>query len=421
MSGYQFVRGARLRHRFRENQTRSIARQRAMWSEGPTNSAPATLPEFRQVFSTEALLVTAEILKADGPDKAPGIDGVRFGDLCRPELAAICRGLSEAVLGGSYTPSLAIIIQRPKRKGGFREISVRSIAFRIVARRLHDAIGLHVDRQLSGACVGGRPGRGVWDILASLAAAIVTGTTVVAVDDIQGAFDHVQHAAAIEDVRIFVGDTRYSALIERIVHGHPEELRVVGVDQGSAFSTDVLNVHLHRRVDLRILARFPTLFLWRYIDDFIFAVRSIGQAAEVRQAIEHALQAVGLELKPSAGGVDLGDGGVARVLGFIVRLVDGGVRFEIPDCSFDQLSEHLADAWQSSNPPAAASAAAVGWLRSYGPALNGANWDAVVNRILACAAEQGFHEIDRQNLRRSAQSAADRWATFVASKKALIT
>ena len=274
---------------------RSRTRRRA-----EQEAAVGTVPSIEQIVHPENLVNVFDDLKHHA-GHAAGLDGITYADLGRREVGQIMRDLSKEINNGTYEPSRARHIKIPKSDGRrYRTLKIRSIVYRVVATALATAIGPFFDRMFLNGSHGFRLGRGVPSFLLDLERIIVEQERyVIAQDDIANAFDNVQIDYAVDLYGRYIHDEALLVLINKILHGHRAERRIVGIDQGSALSPLTLNVALHHALDKPFSENAAHPVLLRYADDIGMPCRTVHEGMTAIQAAQDLLDPVGMTLKGS--------------------------------------------------------------------------------------------------------------------------
>lgn len=137
------------------------------------------------------------------------------------------------------------------RKEGSRTLQLANIPDRVVSASLNTAMTPFWESVFLPRSFGFRPQLSSWHLLAQLHADIVTtGRSVIAVDDIKKAFNNVPIANALAYHERHIENPSLLALINVVLRGSEGESRLIGLDQGSAYSPTALNVLLHHAHDL---------------------------------------------------------------------------------------------------------------------------------------------------------------------------
>ena len=123
---------------------------------------------------------------------------------------------------------------------------------------------------------------------------------VIAIDDVRKAFDNVSIADAMNDHREYITDTSLLALIEAVLQGSDGPRRRRGIDQGAAYSPAVMNLRLHRTLDVEVERRqLPPC--WRFVDNNAFVCRSVKEGERALKYCRKMLVGTGLCFKGQDG------------------------------------------------------------------------------------------------------------------------
>ena len=354
--------------------------------------------------------------------QAPGLDGIRYGDLSPSEWGEITRAISKALLRFSYRPQRTRKVPIPKPGTTEQRIlSLGSDCDRIVALAIHRTLEPHLDQLFLPGSWGFRSGRGVWQMLAHLKrTAEETGRWVLAIDDVRKAFDNVridkltetleraQHDLKGKDTPIKLNDS-VRKLIAVIAKG-TAQTRTIGLDQGNNVSPMALNVVLHYIHDLPLTAAVNFPVWYRFADNLAYLCQSVSEGQQMLDRVEKLLQHSGLRLKGKEGVTDLRTN-PTQLLGFQLREQNGSLHFSAGQHAWDTLEEHLRNAHTANDPHQVANEAITGWINALGPAFE--NGKPVVSRICRLANRFGFDEIDRDRTETQVTEAWRRWEEMI--------
>jgi hypothetical protein len=258
--------------------------------------------------------------------------------------------------------------------------------------------------------MGFRPNRGVLRLLAELERVMIdTGRWVLAVDDIEKAFDHVILDDVLADHGRYVTDPSLLALVEVVLRGGDEEERKRGIDQGSPYSPTALNVRLHHAHDLGFHpGHHPPRY--RYADNLVYLCRDVSEGRQALDESRRLLGKAGFALKGENGPpTDLRRGEEAHLLGFNLSRGNGRLGFALGCESWTKLEQRLTAAHETPHPARTAHEVLEGWIASYGPAFESLR-DDTLTRVLDTAARHGFREaISREALGEAWRRAGSHW------------
>jgi RNA-directed DNA polymerase len=270
--------------------------------------------------SMEAIVERANLKKALAQVKrnkgAPGIDGMRVGDLAT-HLKERWPTIREQLLDGTYKPQPVRRVEIPKATGGTRPLGIPTVLDRFIQQAVMQVLQADWDPTFSEASFGFRPGRSAHQAVARAQELIASGHDTVVDIDLEKFFDRVNHDILMGLVAKRVVDKRILKLIRGFLSagvladglvGPTEE----GTPQGGPLSPllsnlmlDVLDKELEKRGH-----RFV-----RYADDCNIYVRSQRAGERVMVGIEQFL-AKRLRLKVNKAKSAVAKPSVRKFLGF---------------------------------------------------------------------------------------------------------
>jgi retron-type reverse transcriptase len=353
-------------------------------------------PQLANIIHPENLIrVYYELRSQGGP--APGPDGLTYQDLSYSEVAEVLRQYAQALREKAYRPQPCRLQRIPKSSGnGYRTLRIATIWDRVVATALHQALSPMWERVFLPCSYGFRRHREVRHMLATVeVAAVAQGRWVLAVDDVQNAFDNVVLKHLLADHRRHLKDRDLLALINFVLRGHEGPRRKVGIDQGGAYSPTALNVRLHHAHDLALTTEAVNASVFRYADNLVYACASLPEAEQVLAQARDLLEVTGLTLKGADGPpLDLRQGGTVTLLGFtMARREDNTLCFGLGEESWARLTQNLEGAHEEPDPPATARQSLLGWVAACGPAVESLEQTGAAERLLDAAARCGFREV----------------------------
>ncbi len=368
------------------------------------------------IFSRDRLYRTFQRMQRES-GRAPGLDGITWHDISPSEAGLICKYLSKSIIMGIYRPCKVrrILIPKPGKKDS-RELNIRSIFDRVVARCLHDALSPLWETVFLRESFGFRPGLGIWDLLADLEyTTTATNTWILVIDDIRRAFDNIDIADTIYAHQNLFNSLNFQTnqlynfnypqneneinrvveITQTILQGDSPQ-RTIGIDQGSPYSPTALNVLLHIFHDLpfnEFQKQENKLYLpwYRYADNLVYLCQDMSEGAQMLKRAEDCLKGTKMELKGENGIVDLARGGRAELFGLNLTKHGDRLRIALADKAWGDLVEHLEEAHKDPNPEKAAKSGVTGWIQHYGPTFEKSA--PPVDCILGLAARYGFRGI----------------------------
>ena len=258
---------------------------------GPARSDPV---------GTEASLLMEEVLRRENVLRAynrvvqnggaPGVDGIRVGDLmayCRKHWARI----REELLQGTYVPQPVLRVEIPKPDGGRRGLGIPTVLDRMIQQALLQVLQPHFDPHFSDASFGFRPGRSTHGAIQRAREHIRAGYRWVVDMDLERFFDRVNHDVLMARVARRVKDKRVLRLIRRYLKAGVMEdgvmsPRAQGTPQGGPLSPLLSNVLLDEWD--KELERRGHRFV-RYADDSNIYVQSKAAGERVMSSLERFL------------------------------------------------------------------------------------------------------------------------------------
>lgn len=213
--------------------------------------------------------------------------------------------IAHSLCSSRYRPSPLYPISIDKKGGGTRQLSVPSIADRIVERSLLDTINTHVDRYLGAAAYAYRPGLGVEDAVRRVCELRDEGLTWALRTDIKDCFDFVPRQRALDELLSHLPDASVDDLLfaltnrtiqsksanqPRIQHHAPPG---IGIPQGTALSPLLLNLLLAPVDDDLMAHGFQVI---RYADDIVVLTETQEHAQSALEFLQLRLQEFGMVL-----------------------------------------------------------------------------------------------------------------------------
>jgi RNA-directed DNA polymerase len=217
---------------------------------------------------------------------SPGIDGMTVVELT-PYLRAQWPVLREALLAGTYRPSVVKRHRIPKRGGGMRELGIPTVLDRFVQQLLLQVLQPIFDPTFSEHSHGFRPRRRAHDAVREAQGYLQDGRRWVVDVDLEKFFDRVNHDVLMGKLHNRIVDQRMLRIIRRFLAAGMMADGVVverheGTPQGGPLSPLLANVLLDE-VD-KELERRGHAFV-RYADDCNVYVRSKRAGERVLAAL----------------------------------------------------------------------------------------------------------------------------------------
>jgi len=208
-------------------------------------------------------------------------------------LEARLESLRQSLIHGRYRPGPYRRVHMPKKDGGERPLDIPCIADRIVQSAAAQLLSPVIDRHLEPESFAYRPGRGVAQAIAAVAAARRDGYRWTAEGDVERCFEEIPHETLLRRLETVCGDEKVTDLValwlEAFAPGG------IGLPQGSPISPLLCNLHLDT-VDEAV--RGHGVRLVRYADDFVLLSKTAAGAEIALERMVRALREHGLSLNP---------------------------------------------------------------------------------------------------------------------------
>jgi CRISPR-associated protein Cas1 len=251
---------------------------------------------WEQATSFEALQLAWA--KVDHNQGSAGGDAVSRNEF-RGDVFARLNQLRADLLRGAYQSRPFRKVSIPKKKPGYRILTIPSIRDRILHTAIASALEPHFEAVFEESSFAYRKGRGVQKAVARIEHWRDRGYDVVIEADIVGYFDNIQHELLLEKIEGVVGQqSGFSSLIALISSILEDQARAlgspgVGIAQGSPLSPLLANLYLDA-LDESIDAQGVKIV--RFADDFVILCKSEKKAAKALAHVVDVLGAHGLRL-----------------------------------------------------------------------------------------------------------------------------
>ena len=253
------------------------------------------------VIPKQAVAEAWRLVKAN--HGAAGVDGQSIA-LFEADLKNNLYKLWNRMSSGSYFPPPVKAVAIPKKAGGTRLLGVPTVADRVAQTVVKQVLEPLVEPVFHPDSYGYRPGRSAAQALA------VTRQRCWRYDwvlefDIQGLFDHIDHALLMRAVRWHTDNPWVLLYTERWLTApfqHADGTRAArtqGTPQGGVVSPVLANLFLHYAFDTWMVRHHPDEPFARYADDAVVHCRSAAAAAQLQADLATRFAAVGLELHPT--------------------------------------------------------------------------------------------------------------------------
>lgn len=251
---------------------------------------------WKAVTSYDALL--AAWTKVDTNEGSSGGDGVSRGEF-RADRFARLNQLRAEILTGEYKSRPFRRVSIPKKKPGYRILTIPAIRDRILHTSIASALVPILESIFEESSFGYRPGRGVTQAVARIEHWRDRGYSHVIEADIVRFFDHIEHDLLLEKLEAVVltlpGAQMLTPLIKRILEDQATALGTegIGLVQGSPLSPLLANLYLDA-LDEEIESQGVKLV--RFADDFVILCKSVRKAERVLAHCAKVLGEHGLRL-----------------------------------------------------------------------------------------------------------------------------
>jgi RNA-directed DNA polymerase len=242
-------------------------------------------------------------------DAASGVDNVT-AEAYAANLQANIEALVQRLKAKRYRAKLVRRCYIPKENGKERPLGIPAREDKRVQLACAKLLTAIYEQDFFDCSYGYRPGRGALDAVRDLTFDRQYGRYGYLVEaDIEGFFDHIDHAWLLDMLRVRIDDRAFLNLIRRWLKAgiletdgqviHPE----TGTPQGGTVSPVLANVYLHYALDLwfdkvvKAHCRGEAL-LCRYADDWVCAFRYEEDAARFYRVLPKRLAKFRLQVAP---------------------------------------------------------------------------------------------------------------------------
>jgi len=247
----------------------------------------------KQVLSFENLSSAwEEVASKKG---APGVDRISIRRW-RRHWEEHLYDLSYEVLTNTYQPSPSKKFYIPKKKGGWRRISILTVTDRVLQRAVLRVVDDLFDYGFLDCSFGFRQGRGVRDAVTRIIERRDQGFTWVLDADIDDCFNNLDHTLIWHFFRQTIADPILNRLVGQWLRvGASSEKDHRGIEMGGVVSPLFCNLVLHQ-VD-RILSVSDWKMV-RYADDFCVFTMSEEETYHAYELVHDVLNALHLQYEP---------------------------------------------------------------------------------------------------------------------------
>ncbi|MEP1334740.1 MAG: CRISPR-associated endonuclease Cas1 [Lentilitoribacter sp.] len=227
-----------------------------------------------------------------------GGDGINLRDF-QSDLFANLTQLRSEVLGGTYKSSPFKKVSVPKKKPGYRILTIPSIRDRVLHTSIATALTQIFEPLFEESSFAYRPNRGVVHAVERIEKWRNRGFDVVIEADIVSYFDNVLHEILLDKVSSIIapldGAAAIIALLKLLLDDQSQALGSVGkgIVQGSPLSPLLANLYLDA-LDEEIEEQGVKIV--RFADDFVILCKSEKKAKRVLEYCVSVLNELGLRL-----------------------------------------------------------------------------------------------------------------------------
>lgn len=240
--------------------------------------------------SVEGLLIGWD--KVFGNGGGPGGDGETVAEFATGGMAEIER-LARSLASGVYRPGPHRQVRIPKKRGGFRTLSIPCVRDRVVQSALAELLEEKAEAIFEPMSFAYRPGRSVKQAVAAIEHFRDQGYRHVVETDIEGFFDSVPHANMLALFGGFVGDAALSDLVALWLAAGDHDGNGLGLPQGSPLSPLLANLYLDSLDEAFDAGGVRAV---RFADDFVILCRSAKRAEAVLTEVAAHVGKLGLKL-----------------------------------------------------------------------------------------------------------------------------
>lgn len=222
-------------------------------------------------------------------DGSPGGDGVTLQDF-RANVFANIMQLRAELLGGTYRSGPFRKVSVPKKKPGYRILTIPSVRDRVVHTSIANALTPIFEPHFEDSSFAYRPDRGVVHAVQRIETWRKRGYATVVEADIISYFDHVDQEILQDKIKVLVGSLPGAAAVLGLIAGLLKDQGQAlgtpgqGLVQGSPLSPLLANLYLDA-LDEEIDG--DGVKIVRFADDFVILCKSEKKA---EKALAHCVQ-----------------------------------------------------------------------------------------------------------------------------------
>jgi len=238
---------------------------------------------------------------------ASGVDRVSTKEF-EINLLSNIQGLVTSLKEKRYRAKLVRRVNIPKENGKHRSLGIPTIGDKLIQKAVARILEAIYEQDFLICSYGYRPTVGAKDAVRDISTTLVRGRYGYILDaDLEGFFDHINHQWLLKMLEERIDDKPFINLIAKWLKAgvlstdgrilHP----VTGTPQGGIVSPILANIYLHYVLDLWFEKKVKPncrgeVYLCRYADDFICALRFKDDAEELYKALVKRLEKFGLSL-----------------------------------------------------------------------------------------------------------------------------
>jgi group II intron reverse transcriptase/maturase len=239
--------------------------------------------------------------------KAAGVDGKTLESYTDAEMKQTIQMTITQMKENHYRPQPVRRVLIPKANGKTRPLGIPTVIDKVVQLGIAKILEAIFEPTFLTVSYGYRPGKNPHDCLKEINH-MVMGKPVnyILEADIEGFFDHVDHAWMRKCLEVRIKDQRFINLIVSflkagVMEDHQVKPSSKGTPQGGIISPILANIYLHYVLDLWFTKKMQKTHtgysqLIRYADDFIVGFQIKTEALQFRQNLKQRLEEFNLKL-----------------------------------------------------------------------------------------------------------------------------
>lgn len=290
--------------------------------------------------------------------------------------------ISNELTTDTFLPWPTLEMEIRKANGGKRKIEIPGRFDRVVARSVFMYLQRRLDERFLDCSFGFRPKLSPMHAMAKAFAVSAREKRFWWMsNDIRDAFPSIPRSRLMDVVRQEA--PALASLISKFIGGDHGR----GIPQGTSLCPFLLNLYLHRNLDLPWHRKSRIHSLFRYADDILVPTKSCREGIESFDLMSDLLRPAGMDLKialdPAV--VDVREAPVDW-LGFrIQHRGRDGFKVQIQDRAWHRLEDNLELSVAEQWPVERVGRTIRGWLQAMGPAFDSEDQQRVVTQVLEYA------------------------------------